>query len=215
MPVLTTMHARIAPLVACLAFGAGLGVSQDSLISEAKEGDAGLVLMSKSANPEVFAPLKQAESTVLAPVYVWKYGILRPFKRQEWEARGETWDTFFSAAVKRADALVDTLEPQFRRDARGVVDYALVEGASPWLSTVLLSKKLLPRFAREFGQRIHVVVTDQKRFYVFPADGGKLDRFGESLSDVFHDEALTKNPVTLEVFLVDQTGFRAIGKIGK
>jgi hypothetical protein len=214
MPVLPTMHARIASLVVCLAIDTSGAAAQESPIPESKEGDAGLVLMAKSANPEVFAPLKQAESTVLAPAYLWKYGILRPFKRQEWEARGETWDTFFAAAVKRADALVDTLQPQFRRDARGVVDYALVESQSPWLSTVLLSKKLLPRFAREFGQRIHVVVTDQKRFYVFPADGGKLDRFGESLSDVFYDETLTKNPVTLEVFLVDQTGFRAIGKIG-
>lgn len=209
-----TMHARIALPLACLAAWAGLARSQDRPAPDGNEGDAGLVLMSKSANPEVFAPLKQAESTVLAPAYLWKYGILRPFKRAEWEARGETWDTFFAAAVKRADALVDSLEPQFRRDARGVVDYALVESDSPWLSTVLLSKKLLPRFAREFGQRLHVIVADQKRFYVFPADGGKLDRFGESLADVFYDETLTKNPVSLEVFLVDQVGFRAIGKIG-
>lgn len=171
-----------------------------------------MLLVSTSASPGVYAPIKEAKQTVLAPAYVSPYGI-RVYGKDDWAKEGIVWNEFFTEATRKADAVVDQMEPDFKRDIRGVIDYALVEHRSPWLSSALLSKRFLPRFEREFGRRLHVVVIDRHRLYVFPADAGKLDGYGEALIKVYHDRELTKYPVSLEVFLVDETGFRAIGSI--
>ncbi|MCB1091609.1 MAG: hypothetical protein KDL87_08760 [Verrucomicrobiae bacterium] len=174
--------------------------------------ETGLMLVSTTSSPGVYAPVEGAKETVLAPAYVSKYGI-RVFSKAEWTERRAVWEDFLASATKEADRIVDTLEPDFKRDARGVIDYALVENPSPWLSSVLLSKRFLPRFEREFGKRLHVIVVDRHRLYVFPADGSKLEGYGEALIDIYQDETLCHYPVSLEVFLVDETGFRAIGSI--
>ena len=173
---------------------------------------SGILLVSKVSSPKVYAPVEGARQTVLAPAYADKYGV-RLYSKEKWQADGLAWDGFYRAAVKRADELVDSLELQFKRDPRGVLDYALVESESPWLSSVLLSRRFLPRFEREFGERLHVVVVGRHRLYVFPADGGKLEIYSPALADLYHDDSLVRHPVSLEVFLVEKGGFRVIGSI--
>ncbi len=175
-------------------------------------GETGILLVSRVSSPKVYAPIEGAKDTVLATAYVDKYGV-RLFSREKWEADGLAWEGLYQAAVKRADELVDSMELQFKRDARGVLDYALIEHESPWLSSVLLSRRFLPRFEREFGERLHVVVVGRHRLFVFPADGGKLDVYSPALADLYHDDSVVRHPVSLEVFLVDKDGFRAIGEI--
>jgi hypothetical protein len=174
--------------------------------------ETGLMLVSLASSPGVYSPVKDAKKTVLAPAYVSKYGV-RLFSKEEWAERRAVWADFLAASTQVADKIVDSLEPDFKRDTRGVIDYALVEHPSPWLSSVLLSKRFLPRFEREFGQRIHVLVIDRHRLYVFPADGSKLEGYGAALIEAYHDESISRYPVSLEVFLVDSTGFRAVGNI--
>lgn len=180
--------------------------------AEAALGEVGVMLVSTVSSPAVYAPVESAQKTVLAPAQVTKYGV-QTFSKEAWAARGEVWTDFLAGMIQRADRLVDSIEPDFKRDSRGVIDYALVEHPSPWLTSVLLSKRFLPRFAREFGQRLHVVPVDRHRFFVFPADGGKLPGYGPALVDLYHDESICRYPVSLEVLLVDETGFRAVGMI--
>lgn len=178
----------------------------------AKEGDTGLLLVSKASLPKVYAPVTGAKETVLAPAYAGKYSI-RLYSLEKWQTDGLAWEGFQAAAIKRADSLVDTLEPEFKRDPRGVLDYAVLRHESPWLSSVLLSRRFLPRFEREFGERLHVIVLDRHQLYVFPADGGKLDSYAPALADLYHDESVIRHPVSLEIFLVDDSGIRVIGSI--
>lgn len=178
------------------------------------EPQRGLMLMASVSNPGVYSPVEGGKATVLAPAQITKYGV-RPFSKDDWTTGREVWTDFLAEATREADRLVDALELQYQRDSRGVIDYALVEHPSPWLSSVLLSKRFLPRFEREFGKRLHVVVVDRHRFYVFPADGSKLDGYGASIVDIYHDESICRYPVSLEVFLVDGTGFRAIGSLAE
>ncbi len=180
--------------------------------ADGETGEAGLLFVSPASSPKVYAPIKDAKHTLLAPAYVGKYGV-RLYSKEEWNEKGHVWNTLYAAAVKRADALVDSLEPSFKRDVRGVIDYAVIEHDSPWLSSVLLSPRFLPRFEREFGERIHVVVVDRHRLYLFPADGGRLQSYAPSIADLYHDDSIIRYPVSLEIFLVDEDGLRAIGSI--
>ena len=172
----------------------------------------GILFVSKASSPKVYAPVQGAKTTVLAPARVEKYGV-RLFSKEAWSDKGLAWNDLYSAAVKRADGIVAGLKPDFRRDSRGVIDYALVEDENPWLTSALLSSRFLPRFEKEFGERLHVIVIDRNRLFVFPADGGELASYAPALADLYHDETVIRPPVSLEIFLVDKEGFRVVGEI--
>ena len=203
-----------------VAIGLFSGLAENETTAEVEKkasaepavGDTGIMLVSKVSSPKVYAPIDGAQQTVMAPAYVGKYSI-RLFSKEKWQADALDWDGFYDRAVERADALVDELEPRFRRDARGVLDYAEIEHKSPWLSSILLSRRFFPRFQREFGERLHVVVVGRHRLFVFPADAGRLDSYAPALADLYHDESIVRHPVSLEIFLVEKGKFRVIGSI--
>jgi hypothetical protein len=171
----------------------------------------GLLFASFSDDPGVHAPVKDGKKTVLAPAYEWEYGV-RLFTPSKWRELGYDWNEYLKSASREADKLVDTLEPMIHRDSRGVIDYAEVTSDDPFLSSILLSKRFLPKFEDEFGPRLHAVILDRYKIFIFPADGGKLEAYGTALADAFRS---TERPVSLEVFLIDEAGVSVIGQIGE
>ena len=174
-----------------------------------EERRVGLMLLSKTSDPKVFSPIEGAKTTVLAAAYEWEYGV-RTFSKEEWLKRGYDWNEYLANAARTADRLVKAIKPDFRRDPRGVIDYALIIHDDPWLSSIILSPKLLKRFEKQLGKRLHLVVLDRNRIYIFPADGGKIERYADSLVDKYYQ---AKHPVSLELFLVDESGYRVIGAL--
>jgi hypothetical protein len=145
----------------------------------------------------------------LAPAYEWEYGV-RVFSKSKWQAQKYDWNDYLSEAAKIADTLVDAIEPKFYRDSRGVIEYAEITHKDPFLSSIVISKRFLPRFEREFGNRIQVIILGRNRLFLFPADGGKLETYGPSLANAYRE---TEFQVSLEIFLVDESGFRVVGEI--
>ena len=174
-----------------------------------KELRAGLMVMSKASSPKVFSPIKGAKTTVLAAAYEWEYGV-RVFSKEEWIKRGYDWNEFLANAARTADRLVGEIEPVYRRDARGVIDYAVVTHEDPFLSSIILSPKLLKRFEDKLGKRLRLVVLDRNTIYVFPADGGRIEGFADALIDLYYQ---TRHPVSLEMFLIDESGYRIFGTL--
>lgn len=171
----------------------------------------GLLFASFTDDPGVHAPVKGGKKTVLAPAYEWEYGV-RLFTASKWREKGYDWNAYLQSASREADRLVDELEPMIRRDSRGVIDYAEITSDDPFLSSILLSKRFLPKLKGELGSRLHAVVLDRYKIFVFPADGGKLEAYGTALAEAFRS---TDRPVTLEVFLIDEKGVSIIGQIGE
>src|SRR5690606_27032057 len=92
----------------------------------------------------------------------------------------------------------------------GVILYVVLADEDPFLSSVLLSPKLLESFRETLGERLHIVLVDRHRLYLFPATGGRLSDYGPALVEEFRR---TKLPVSLEVFLLDKNGYRVIGEL--
>jgi hypothetical protein len=170
---------------------------------------SGLMVLSKTSDPKVFSPIPGAQTTVLAAAYEWEYGV-RVFPKEEWLKRGYEWTEFLANAVRMADRLVGEIEPIFQRDRRGVIDFAVLTHDDPFLSSIILSPKLLKRFEEQFGKRLHLLVLDRNRIFVFPADGGRIEGFANSLIDQYYE---ARHPVSLELFLIDETGYRVIGAL--
>ncbi len=158
---------------------------------------------------EIVGPLEGAERTRMAAQYEWDYGV-RPFTKKTWEERGLDWPRFLEGARAIADGIVERIEPKLVRDHRGVVLYAVLADEDPFLTSVLLSSKLHGRFRETLGDRIHVVLLERNRIYLFPATGGTLAEFGPALVEEYRRSGF---PVSLEIFLLDREGFQIAGEI--
>ncbi|MGY8641587.1 MAG: hypothetical protein ACKVJU_10880 [Verrucomicrobiales bacterium] len=169
----------------------------------------GLLFESKIENPKVFSAVEGGKKTLLVPAYEWEYGV-RVFTKETWSKTGGEWNTYKANAVLIADAIVDTLKPEWRKDQRGVIDYAILQSEDPFLGSVILSKKLHGKFKNEFGENIHVIIPERGTIYLFPAEGGKLDGYGPSIIKKFKESA---QPVSIEVFLLTSTGYEITGEL--
>ncbi len=199
----------ISPAAACCAFTwvafTFPGFAQDD--EPAKR--VGIILEGSFESPDVFKLAKDSKLTHVVPFYEWDYGV-RPFDEAYWTKNQFTWERILAIGKRVADDLLEVLEPDLVRDERGVVEYAIIHDKDPFLTSILLSDKLLKKFEDTLGDRLLVVCIDRHLVYLFPAAGGKIDDFGPALVDEFRQ---TRLPVSLEVFLVDADGYRVIGEL--
>lgn len=167
----------------------------------------GFLIETKVVNPRVFFPIKGGEKTVLAAAYEWSYGT-QNYSKEKWAEvdPGE----FAADSIALADSLLETIEPRYVKDSRGVIEYAILNDDDPFISSVLISKKFIDRFEETLGDKINAIVMDRKVVYLFPATGTTLGSFADALSDQYAD---TPEPVSLEIFAITREGYEIIGSI--
>mgnify|MGYP001819691027 CR=1 FL=1 len=145
----------------------------------------------------------------MVPFYEWDYGI-RAFSESEWEKRGLSWDKVKEVTEASMKELIKRLKPDVVRDDRGIVEYIILVDKDPFLTGLILSPLLRETYRDLLGDRIYAIPIDRNRIYLFPATGGSLKEYGPSLVDGFRRAPL---PVTLEIFLLDDSGYRVIGEL--
>jgi hypothetical protein len=176
---------------------------------EAPVRRTGVIFQGSFEGADITLPIENARKTGLAACYEWDFGV-RQFTDATWKERGLTEETLLTLSQKVADTIAGRIEAEYVRDARGVILYATISDKDPFLTSVLLSPKLLERFRETLGDRIHIILLDRQMLYLFPATGGKLAEYGPSLVEEFRS---TRFPVSLEVFLLDEAGFRVVGEL--
>lgn len=169
----------------------------------------GLLFEGHFERADIASRINGARKTQLAAAYTWKYGV-RLFTDQTWEESGIQWDEFSTRAARLADRIAQELEPEYVRDHRGVIDYAIVSEKNPFLSSSITSPLFVEPFLETLGDKLHVVIIDRHVLYVFPATGGRLAEFGPALVRIYRQTPL---PVSLEIFEVEKEGYRVIGEI--
>jgi len=169
----------------------------------------GVIFEGSFEKAEITTPIEGARKTQLTAYYEWDFGV-RPFTTATWRERVFGWEKLLPAALAVADKLVERLESELVRDSRGIILYAILKDKDPFLTSVMLSPKLLEKFRETLGDRLHVVLVDRHRLYLFPATGGRLADYGPALVDEFRRAKL---PVSLEIFLLDENGFEVIGEV--
>lgn len=150
-----------------------------------------------------------SELTQMVPYYEWDYGV-RAFDESYWTDNRFTWERITSIAERVGDDLMEVVEPMVVRDDRGVIKYAYIKDKDPFLTSIILSKKLVEKFRDSMGDSLHVMLIDRHIVYIFPANGMPITDYGSALVDEYRKARL---PVSLEVFLVDDYGFRVIGEL--
>lgn len=176
---------------------------------EAKARKAGFLLEGSFEDHDVARKAEGAVRTLIVPFYEWDYGV-RAFSEEEWEKRGLTWEKLMNYSSGLAKVLLEKIEPEVVRDERGIVQYVILANRDPFLTGLILTPLLRESYRGLLGDRIHAIPIDRNRIYLFPATGGALADFGPALVDEFRRAPL---PVSLEIFLLDEEGYRAIGEI--
>ncbi len=150
-----------------------------------------------------------AELTQMVPYYEWDYGV-RAFDEAYWTDNRFTWERILAISKRVGDDLMEVVEPMAVRDDRGVIKYAYIKDKDPFLTSIIFSKKLVDKFRESLGDSLHVMFIDRHLVYIFPANGMPITDYGPALVAEFKEARL---PVSLEVFLVDDYGFRVIGEL--
>lgn len=198
------------PLLCVLALATSAGLAQEP-VPDAPARRVGVIFGGAFERFDVVGPLQGAKKTKMAAYYEWDFGV-RPFTEATWKERGMEWDRFFSIAGTIADEVAGRIEPKLVRDHRGVVLYAIVADEDPFLTGAILSPRLRERFRETLGDRIHAVLLERNRIYLFPATGGALAEFGPSLVEQYRR---SRFPVSLEIFLLDGGGPRVVGELAR
>jgi hypothetical protein len=192
--------------ILALALAGGFG----GMSLQAGDGPIGLIVQRSLLAPEMFQEIQGAKETVLAPGRQISAGV-DTFSSAEWAAEKLEWPEVMAGAMEIADRLVEELEVEWKRDANGVILYGEAVSGSPFLGSVMFSKRFLGQFKDELGAEFYVVIPEQGRMFLFPRFGGKLDDYGASMAGVYQGSALR---ISLEVFLVNEAGCRAVGTLG-
>lgn len=169
----------------------------------------GFLLEGNFENHEIARMAEGANKTLLVPFYKWDYGV-RPFSEAEWKKQGLSWEKVGDLTSTSMEQLIKKVKPDVVRDDRGIVEYVIIADKDPFLTGLVLSPFLREAYQELLGDRIHAIPIDRNRIYLFPATGGKLSDYGPAIVDEFRRAPL---PVSLEIFLIDKSGYRVIGEL--
>lgn len=178
---------------------------------EQKARRIGVIFEGSFENHPISRNPSGAESTQMVPFYEWDYGV-RAFSEEEWAKRDLSWDRILEITRSLGDKMVESVEPGFVRDERGVVLYAIFADEDPFLTTAVFSENFRKVFEEKMGKSLYLVIADRECIYVFPSVGGALEEFGPGLVNEFRTTSL---PVSLEVFFLNDEGLRVIGELSR
>ena len=182
-----------------------------AMAGESPLSSYGLYLAPKSESPAVSREIPGAKATVLTVAREASSGP-KPVSAREWDAAGLQWPDVLAAGIARAKSLEQSMTIRWQRDSRKVYQYAVIESADPFISSVVFSPGFINHFKAFLGKEVLVVIPDRLTLFVFSRFDKVLDQVGPEL--VRRYEA-APNKVSLEVFLLaGGKGPQAIGKLG-
>lgn len=126
----------------------------------------------------VFTPAKEVADSPFITTY----------SAKELLAIGISPETFAKRARTDADRLLQELKPEWIRDEKGQLLYAVYRGARPIYASLIVAPSLPLLFEATFGPEIWVTAPDRNALYIFPAKAAILSDFAGDLEDRFKSE---------------------------
>lgn len=153
-------------------------------------------------------PIEGSQKTVLVPARE-KNGEIHPLRQSEIQERGISREAIEATAYPAAAKVLEGLIPQYVRDERGVIQYAILESDNPLTASAVLAPEFADVFAETLGPDLLVAIPHRNRIYVFSKQSPVYRHIAEQ---VIVDYASSSYPVSKEVFAVKNGQLSAIGR---
>lgn len=148
-------------------------------------------------------PIQGSNRTVLAPLRMVN-GEIAPLEG----GQAISWDAIKEPASISASAVLATLKPRYVRDAKKVIQYAVLESDSPLTASAVLAPKFGEMFAQTLGPDLLVAIPNRNLVYVFPKQSLVFKTFADL---IYAEYQSSSHPVSRELFEVRDGKLIAIG----
>lgn len=135
-------------------------------------------------------------------------GRLQTLEKGGLEKLGSTWEKFAAQARTNAAADLAQLKPEYVRNRKKVLEYAVVKSTKPIVATAVLAPGFRALFAETLGPDILVVVPSKDIAFVFPKLASTYKEFAPMVQQAYRD---ANDRVSMEVFEMTDRGMQAIG----
>ena len=169
-----------------------------------------LVFQPVFMRPDYAFPIAGTKQTILTPALV-KDGEVTILKKAEVKRLKLDLDSIRRVALTSASAELARLQPEYARDAKGVVTFALLASDSPTTASAVLAPDFAKKFADILGPDLLVAIPNRYRIYVYPA---LASRFQDTAAAVVRDYETSGYAISKEVFRVTPRGLQAVGTFG-
>ncbi len=166
-----------------------------------------IVPVPRIENPDVHQTIDGSRRTLLAPATLGKFG-LRIYNKEEFEKLGMKWADFHRRAQVTATARLYGLKPRYIRNAKKVIEYAILQSDDPLTAGFLISPAFRHLFRNTIGDDLLLAIPDRNTVYVFPTLVTDYAKLGPEIVTRYRDAVY---PVTTELLRLDAKGLRAIG----
>lgn len=159
--------------------------------------------------PPIHRFLPGARRTLLFPARVSSHGEVTPLG-SDLRMSPKDWDTCMKMFREGTSLIMATMNPLLVRDARQVIQAAVLSSDNPMLASCILNPGFLRRFSAVFGPELIVAIPSRTKIYVFPKLANRLPEMSSTIRD---DYLISPQPVSTELFELSKKGMRAIGTV--
>ncbi len=138
----------------------------------------------------------------------WDGKQLRPFSRLEWLETGLSWILLEKITCSLASADLERCLVQYKRDKRGVIEYAVLTCERNLVSSAVLAPDFSHQFNDTLGDALLLAVPNRRQAFVFPQAGPDISRYSDLVLNAYRDSTY---PVSVEVFEPRQGRLRGVG----
>lgn len=153
------------------------------------------------------ARIPDAEKTEIA-AGIKKGSEFTPFSDTAFSALHTAWPAYFAKARENSAADLASLKPQYVRNKKKVIEYAVLKSEEPIVASAVLAPKFLSIFENTLGPKVLVALPNAFTAYVFPSLTTDMQGYAPVLRQ---DYDATAYPVTMEILEFSAQGIRAIG----
>jgi len=156
-------------------------------------------------HPSTAFAIADSARTVLVPV---KVKGTRVEKVSDIQAAELGRKDLLRATEEVAEELLQSIQPSFHRDPKGVIEYAEMKSSSPITAVVVFAPGLRERFAETLGPDVLVVIPNRFQVFLFPRHASNVEEFAPMIFEAYDATAF---PISPEVFEVTDKGLHAFG----
>lgn len=152
-------------------------------------------------------PIQGSDRTVVVAARVVD-GEIVPFAKGDEEKRGATSEKILADSSRTASEVLASLKPNYVRDDKKVIQYAVLQSESPLTASAVLAPKFAETFAETLGPELLIAIPNRNTVYVFPKQSLVYQTFSDTM---FTDYQSSPNPVSRELFELRKGKLIAIG----